>query len=454
MAYIHYSFADANTTITCVLTHQFIEVFIRTIPYSLTVILCALNVLLAVISTLLNLLILAAIISTPKLHKPSFVLLGNLALTDFAVGITFGPIEVAYLIARAEGQYSSFCTIWKILLISGYFLCSASLYTVTAISYDRYLSVSMSVKYRTIVTKTRAYYTVIIIWVSSVLGISIIGILGNEAFLVLVTCVVMLNLFVIVDCYLLSFAAMKQQKTESRPMSLAIKSKSEPNLCDPQIDNRLSVMLKRLSDYEEKSSGLLDGRKAKELEEPGNQEQKPSSWTRNNHLAVLEVERESKTERSKLDNVLVNMDSEISVKVSKNEEKHARRLHLESKMNELDQLINESHTNKVKRGTSLGRQYSRRSEKPTFYRIDGQSFKNSQHTILIIVISLFLCYLPFLVVSILISSNVINSGVSTNIAAIMFYMNSSINAVIMCTRISSIRHSCCKVIRKICNRNK
>ncbi|XP_031567497.1 5-hydroxytryptamine receptor 1F-like [Actinia tenebrosa] len=411
MAYVHHSIADVNTTVTCVLTHQFFEVFIKTLPYSLTATLCVLNAVLAVISTLLNLLIMAAIISTPKLRKPSFVLLCNLALTDFAVGITFGPIEVAYLITRAVGHYSSFCTIWKVLTITGFFLCSASMYTLTAISYDRYLSVAMSVKYRTIVTKKKAYYTVIVIWVFSAMGTSLIGIMGKEAYLVLVCCVMALNMVVIVDCYLLSFSVMKQQET-NRPASLLLKSKSEPNLSAQKINNRLSATLKRLSDYDDRSSGFNPGKKTKESEEPGNESQNRSSWTRNRQLAVLEVRCETKTEQLKVNNLMVKLDDEA---------------------NQIQNLPS--------------------PRKTTVYKLDDvQSFKNSQHTILVIVVFLFLCYLPFLIVSILISSHMINSGVSKNLAAIMVYANSSINAVIMCTRISAIRISCWRIVRKICKR--
>ncbi|KAK3754930.1 hypothetical protein QZH41_007032 [Actinostola sp. cb2023] len=231
MAYANQSHSNNDTEafFTCVLTSQYINDFERSIPTSATIALGVLNAVFTIEAALLNLLIIIAIMSTPKLQTPTFIMLCNLALTDFIIGAVIGPIEIMYLATRALQKHTMFCTSWKILVVLSYTLCPASLYTITCISYDRYLSLLMRVKYKTVVTKRKTCNTLVILWVCSALGGALIAILGKGPFLILVCCVAFLCLAIIADCYLLSFAAIKERQQEIKSTTTVMNKEPRKN---------------------------------------------------------------------------------------------------------------------------------------------------------------------------------------------------------------------------------
>ena len=66
--------------------------------------LIALNSLLCLVVILENALILVALYKECSLHPPSKLLIGNLATTDFAVGIVVEPLFLIYLISVVHNQ--------------------------------------------------------------------------------------------------------------------------------------------------------------------------------------------------------------------------------------------------------------------------------------------------------------------------------------------------------------
>ena len=54
--------------------------------------------------------------------------------------------------------------------ITGYILCSVSLFTLTAISVDRLLALLLGLRYRQVVTLKRTYLSVTVFWVVSIAG--------------------------------------------------------------------------------------------------------------------------------------------------------------------------------------------------------------------------------------------------------------------------------------------
>ena len=63
----------------------------------------SLNVLLSLLTTVLNTLFLSEVRKHTSLHFPSKFILGSLVLTDLGVGITVQPMFVAFLAAKVKG---------------------------------------------------------------------------------------------------------------------------------------------------------------------------------------------------------------------------------------------------------------------------------------------------------------------------------------------------------------
>ena len=124
-----------------------------------------LNSFLTVTAVLGNSLILIALRRVSLLHPPSKLLLSNLATTDLCVGLISHPLLIIFLLAAMNEswdicRYSSFTG-----FVADPIFCGVSLSTLTAISVDRLLALSLGLRYRQFVTLKRTYVIIIAIWV-------------------------------------------------------------------------------------------------------------------------------------------------------------------------------------------------------------------------------------------------------------------------------------------------
>uniref|UniRef100_A0A8D0G1L4 G-protein coupled receptors family 1 profile domain-containing protein n=1 Tax=Strix occidentalis caurina TaxID=311401 RepID=A0A8D0G1L4_STROC len=109
------------------------------------VLLAFLMVLLALVTILGNVLVILAFIMDRNLRHRSNYFFLNLAISDFAVGAFCMPLYIPYALTGTWHLGRSLCKIW---LIMDYLLCTASVFSIVLISYDRFLSVTKAVSYR------------------------------------------------------------------------------------------------------------------------------------------------------------------------------------------------------------------------------------------------------------------------------------------------------------------
>ncbi|KAM7123881.1 histamine H3 receptor-like [Ciconia maguari] len=109
------------------------------------VLLAFLMVLLALVTILGNALVILAFIMDRNLrHRSSYFFL-NLAISDFAVGAFCIPLYIPYSLTGKWHLGRGVCKLW---LVMDYLLCTASVFNIVLISYDRFLSVTKAVSYR------------------------------------------------------------------------------------------------------------------------------------------------------------------------------------------------------------------------------------------------------------------------------------------------------------------
>ena len=174
--------------------------------------LSVLNILLSVTTFLGNTLILVALPKENSLHPPSKLLFRNLAITDLCVGIIAEPLLVAYLMSLVKQRWDICYELDYAGLAIGAILCSVSLFTLTAISVDRLLALWLGLRYRRVVTLRKAYISVIVMWVLSVVaGAAIYSldpvILDWSMFITISLCVVISSL-----CYTKVFVVLRRRK--------------------------------------------------------------------------------------------------------------------------------------------------------------------------------------------------------------------------------------------------
>ena len=119
---------------------------------------CILNAPVMLLSIIGNTLLLVAILRTPSIRSPSVIFLCNLAVSDLLVGLVVEPAYIAEQIVRTVTVPQ------KAVKTMGFAGCSVSLWTITAITVDRFLALHYHLQYPNLMTTSRAIYTIITIW--------------------------------------------------------------------------------------------------------------------------------------------------------------------------------------------------------------------------------------------------------------------------------------------------
>uniref|UniRef100_A0A8C0ZEE3 Histamine H3 receptor-like n=1 Tax=Cyanistes caeruleus TaxID=156563 RepID=A0A8C0ZEE3_CYACU len=109
------------------------------------VLLAFLMVLLCVVTILGNILVILAFVMDRNLRHRSNYFFLNLAVSDFAVGVFCMPLYIPYALTGTWHLGRSLCKLW---LVVDYLVCTASVFNIVLISYDRFLSVTKAVSYR------------------------------------------------------------------------------------------------------------------------------------------------------------------------------------------------------------------------------------------------------------------------------------------------------------------
>ncbi|KAM9848346.1 histamine H3 receptor isoform 2-T2 [Aulostomus maculatus] len=86
----------------------------------------------------------------------------NLAISDFLVGAFCIPVYIPYNLTGRWMLGKGLCKVW---LVMDYLLCTASVFNIVLISYDRFLSVTRAVKYRAQRNMThQAVFKMVAVW--------------------------------------------------------------------------------------------------------------------------------------------------------------------------------------------------------------------------------------------------------------------------------------------------
>ncbi|XP_064190131.1 histamine H3 receptor [Anguilla rostrata] len=127
------------------------------------VILAVLMVTLVVVVVVGNALVILAFIVDKSLRNQSNYFFLNLAISDFLVGAFCIPVYIPYILTGRWMFGRGLCKLW---LVVDYLLCTASVFNIVLISYDRFLSVTRAVTYRAQQSMTSlAVWKMVAVWV-------------------------------------------------------------------------------------------------------------------------------------------------------------------------------------------------------------------------------------------------------------------------------------------------
>ena len=127
---------------------------------TLLLVISGINVALSITATLGNALILVAFYKESSLNPPSKLFLRCLAFSDLCVGLVVQPLAVLSLLAAFYHLWN-FCRVTELLWYSFNIVAvDFSLATLSAISIDRLLALSLGIRYRQVVTMKRTRWCV------------------------------------------------------------------------------------------------------------------------------------------------------------------------------------------------------------------------------------------------------------------------------------------------------
>lgn len=121
-----------------------------------------------------NIMVIISVVTNRQLRIPTNYLIINLAIADLFLSTTVLPFSATLEIADYWVFGRIFCDIWAAMDV---LCCTASIFSLCAISIDRYIGVRYSLQYPTIVTRKRVILALLGVWVLSIV-ISIGPLLG------------------------------------------------------------------------------------------------------------------------------------------------------------------------------------------------------------------------------------------------------------------------------------
>nr|XP_006138206.2 alpha-1B adrenergic receptor [Pelodiscus sinensis] len=121
-----------------------------------------------------NILVILSVACNRHLRIPTNYFIVNLAIADLLLSFTVLPFSATLEILGYWVLGRIFCDIWAAVDVM---CCTASILSLCAISIDRYIGVSYSLQYPTLVTRRKAILALISVWVLSMV-ISIGPLLG------------------------------------------------------------------------------------------------------------------------------------------------------------------------------------------------------------------------------------------------------------------------------------
>ena len=189
-------------------------------PKTIEIINCILNVPLIFVSTIGNALVLTAILRTfSLLSAPSIVFLCSLAVSDLLVGLVAQPVYISNALIYSDSSFALKQATEVMFVLA----CGVSLFTMTAISVDRFLALRYHMRYSDVMTVKRALFTIAGIWLVLVI-LSCLRIIWKRSplFLAIVVGGIAICLFISTFSYIRIYQIVRHHKLAIRSQQQAI----------------------------------------------------------------------------------------------------------------------------------------------------------------------------------------------------------------------------------------
>ena len=175
---------------------------------------CALNAPLMIVAIIGNTLVLVAILRAYSLFSPSITLLCSLATSDLLVGLVLQPLYIANALTGNSPLKQAFNT-------TVFAVCGVSLLTMAVISIDRFLALHYHMRYPNLMTRHRAIYTTVTLWIIVFL-LSFLNFWTINAYYLASAASILICLLVSTICYIKIYCIVKHHQLQIHTQQKAV----------------------------------------------------------------------------------------------------------------------------------------------------------------------------------------------------------------------------------------
>ena len=140
------------------------------------------------------------------------------------MGAICQPFLVALKIAELMDNFPTYCTLGIIQDLSGFITSGVSLLTLTAVSIDRLLAVTLHLRYSEIVTVPRVFQTAFSLWIFSITTVIVKFWMKNANWIVLPLVLLFLTLLVIAFTTFKIFHIIRRHQRQINDQNMAVLS--------------------------------------------------------------------------------------------------------------------------------------------------------------------------------------------------------------------------------------
>ena len=150
-----------------------------------------------------------------SLHSPANAFLCCLVLSDFLTGLLLQPLATAFKVAQILGSKKESCLLQLVFNRLMWILSPVTFFALVAISVEKTLALYLHLRYRTVVTMSRAFVFIVFIWILSIM-ITLAEPLGlyKRTFNRIILSINILGLTVTTVCYVKVFRVIRRHQTQ------------------------------------------------------------------------------------------------------------------------------------------------------------------------------------------------------------------------------------------------
>nr|XP_002194773.3 histamine H3 receptor-like [Taeniopygia guttata] len=286
-------------------------------PAGTAALLAALMGLLVLATVLGNALVILAFVADRSLRTPGNFFFLNLAVADLLVGGFCIPLYIPYVLTGEWRLGKGLCKLW---LVVDYLVCTASVFNIVLISFDRFICVTRAVSYRAQQGMTRnAVLKMMTVWIAAFLlyGPAILSwehiaqksilpegechaeFFYNWYFLMIASTVEFFTPFITVMYFNLSIYLNIRKRTLLRNENLSPCQDCEMNIQGAKREHTVFFVKPANRDkHEKRASSLLPPRKAPRLQASAELGNQPSNLSASLDLPPLQVDVKTRSPRN------------------------------------------------------------------------------------------------------------------------------------------------------------